>query len=235
MKEIDLKSIFFLLLTKIQWIIAGVAVLALLFGGYAHFFVPEQYTSTAKVYVRNTKVDYEVNGTTSGNLTAAQQLVNNYSIHMKTKSVLDAAVAQLDGKITADQLGAGASASGMGETSWLSISVTLGDPELAQAACRALANASAQTFAELDVASATVRDVSPGVKTAPNVTKNALIGALVGLVLTVGVILLRYLTENTVHDKQDLVARIDVPVLGEIPSFELTQTKPKRRGGYGHA
>lgn len=234
MKEIDLKSVFTLLLAKIRWIIAGVVVLALLFGGYAHFFVEEQYTCTAKVYVRNTKVDYEINGTTASNLTAAQQLVNNYSIHMKTKPVLDAAVKQLGGKVTAAQLSASASAASMDETSWLSISVTLNDPELAEAACTALATASAETFAQLDAASASVRDVSGAAKTAPNVVKTALIGALIGLVLTVGTILMREFTDNTVRDKNDLLARLDVPVLGEIPSFELAATN-KRKGGHTHA
>ena len=234
MQEIDLKSILFLLIAKIRWIIAGVVVLALLFGGYAHFFVEEQYTCTAKVYVRNTKVDYEINGTTASNLTAAQQLVNNYSIHMKTKPVLDAAVKQLGGKVTAAQLSAAASAASMDETSWLSISVTLGDPKLAEDACTALANASAQTFAELDAASAKVRDVSKASQTAPNVVKTALIGALLGLVLTVGIILFRQLTDNTIRGKQDLVARIDVPVLGEIPSFDIARTT-NRKGGHSHA
>ena len=234
MKEIDLKSVFILLLSKVRWIIAGAVVLALLFGGYAHFFVEEQYTCTAKVYVRNTKVDYEINGTTASNLTAAQQLVNNYSIHMKTKPVLDAAVKQLGGKVTAAQLSASASAASMNDTSWLSISVTLNDPELAEAACTALATASADTFAQLDAASASVRDVSSATKTAPNVVKTALVGALIGLALTIGIILMREFTDNTVRDKNDLLTRMDVPVLGEIPSFDLAKTN-RRKGGHSHA
>ena len=74
MKEIDLKSIFVLLLSKARWIIVSTLVLLVLFAGYANFFQEEQYTAVAKVYVVNTKEDYEINGTTTGNLTAAQQL-----------------------------------------------------------------------------------------------------------------------------------------------------------------
>lgn len=237
MKEIDLKSIFVLLLAKIRWIIAGVVVLALLFGGYSHFFVEEQYTCTAKVYVRNTTKEYNdsSNGTTAGNLTAAQQLVNNYSIHMKTKPVLDAAVKKLDGKVTAAQLASASSAAGVDETSWLTISVTLGDEQLAQDACEAIALCSAATFNELDQSTALVREVSKATQTAPNAVKSAIIGGLLGLVLTVGFILIRQFTDNTIRDKHDLIARIDVPVLGEIPSFELAKSTSSRKGGHSHA
>ena len=71
-------------------------------------------------------------------------------------------------------------------------------------------------------------------KTAPTAVKSAIIGALLGLVLTVGVILIRQFTNNTIRDKYDLVAHLDVPVLGEIPSFEFAKKKTAK-GGRTHA
>ena len=235
MQEIDLKSVFALLLAKMKWIIISVAVGILVFGVYAFAFVPEQYTATAYVYVRNTKDDYDntSNGTTAGNLTAAQQLVANYSIHMKTEPVLQAAVQKLDNKVSAKQLKSAASAAGMDETSWLKISVTMGTADLAVDACAALADASAETFVELEASSASVREYPPkATKTAPNVTKTAVLGALLGFAVAVAIILLRQFTDNTIHDRHDLQQHIDVPVLGEIPSFELTNAK---KGGRGRA
>ena len=237
MQEIDLKSIAMLLLSKIKWIIVSVAVGLLVFGVYAYVFVPEQYTASAQVYVRNTKEEYDSNsnGTTAGNLTAAQQLVANYAIHMKTQPVLDAAAAKLEGKgVTAAQIKSASTASAMNETSWLRISVTMNDPKLAIDTCNAIAEASAEKFAELEASSATVRDrARKAVQTEPNVTKTALLGALVGLAISVAIILLRQLTDNTIHSKHDLQMRIDVPVLGEIPSFELASNNKK--GGRTHA
>ncbi len=234
MKEVDLKAVFSLLLSKLRWLILGTLVAAVLFGGCAKFFVPKEYTAVAKVYVRNTKTDYESNGTTASNLTAAQQLVSNYSIHMKTKPVLDDAVKRLDGRLTAAQLASAASADSMEETSWLKISVTLEDAALAEDACAAIAYASADTFAELDAASATVRDLSAASQTAPHVTRTALLGALLGLAVSVAIVLLRRFNDNTVHDRHDLKEHIDIPILGEIPSFELAKAS-KRKGGRTHA
>lgn len=236
MQEIDLKSVFALLLAKVKWIIISVAVGILVFGVYAFAFVPEQYTATAFVYVRNTKDDYDntSNGTTAGNLSAAQQLVANYSIHMKTEPVLQAAAQKMNGRVTAKQIKNAASATGMEETSWLKISVTMPTAELAMDTCAAIADASAETFVELEASSASVREhPTKATKTAPNIAKTALLGALLGFVASVAVILLRQFMDNTIHDKHDLQMHIDIPVLGEIPSFELTTGKKK--GGRTHA
>lgn len=239
MQEIDLKSVLVLLLAKVKWIIISVAVGILVFGVYAYAFVPEEYTASAMVYVRNTKDDYDStsNGTTTGNLTAAQQLVANFSIHMKTQPVLDAAAEKMNGRITAAQIKNSSSTSSANETSWLKISVTLGDPDLAVDTCAAIATVSAETFSELEASSATVREYpSKAAQTAPNVIKIALIGALLGLVVSVAVIVLRQFADNTIHDKHDLQMHVDIPVLGEIPSFDLaTGKKKKKKEGRTHA
>lgn len=236
MQEIDLKSVFVLLLAKIKWIIISVAVGILVFGVYAFAFVPEQYTASALVYVRNTKDEYDnsSNGTTANNLTAAQQLVANFSIHMKTRPVLEAAVKKLDGKVKPEEIKEATTASSMEETSWLKISVTMGDKKLAKEVCAAIAEASAESFDQLEASSAKVREYPQGAaKTAPNVAKMAIIGALLGLVASVAFVLIRQFADNTIHDKHDLQMHIDVPVLGEIPSFTLSRTTSK--GGRSHA
>ncbi len=236
MQEIDLKSICVLLLAKLKWLVVGMAVGLLLFGSYAYFLVPAEYTASALVYVRNTKEGYDINGTTNSNLTAAQQLVANYTIHMNTRPVLDKAVARLGGRLSAGELKAASSASGQDETSWLKISVTLGDPDLAMEACTAIADASAETFGDLEASSATVREYpTRAAQVAPNVIKTALVGALLGLVVPAAFVLIRQLADNTIHDKFGLRQRLDVPVLGEIPSFELAASRRSRKGGRTHA
>lgn len=236
MQEFDIKYICTLLLAKIRWIIVSIAIGVLLFGSYAYFFVPETYTATSKIYIRNTKEDYDINGTTTGNLSAGQQLVEIYSVHMKTEPVIRQALANLgDDRVTAGKLRAGASASAVGETSWISISVTLNDPELAKAACTALSDASVSAFADLEAASAVVREYPLSApQVTPNIAKTAILGALIGAIVAVAIILLRQLLNNTVHDKHDLVAHVDVAVLGEIPSFDLVAAS-KSKGGRTHA
>lgn len=232
MQEIDLKAIFALLLARLKWLVLGLAVGLLLFGSFAYLFVPEEYTASAMLYVRNTKEDYESNGTTTSNLQAAQQLVSNYTIHMKTKPVIDATVQKLDGAVTAGELRGGSSASSVDDTSWLKISVTLGDADLAVKACAALADASAETFGELETSYAMVREYpSQATQTAPNVARTAAIGGLLGIIVPIALILMKHFTDNTIRSKNDLQQRFDIPVLGEIPSFQMN-SKKKRGSNY---
>ena len=235
MQEMDIKLIFGVLLGRIKWIVASVAVGVLLFASYAYFFVPEQYTSSSLLYIRNMASDTEANSATASNLSAAEYLANTYAVVMKTEPVLEKAYTRLDGQLSLDELKEMVSSSLMEDTTLLEISARHGDPKTAQMACSAMAYAVADMFPAVtgEVTSAkVVEDATDAVQTAPNVLRNGLIGALIGLVLSVAVILLREFLDNTIRDKETLQLQIDVPVLGEIPSFTANNGK---KGGKHHA
>ena len=235
MQEMDIRLIFGVLLARIKWIVASVAVGILLFSSYAYFFVPEQYTSSALLYVRNMASDTEANSATVSNLSAAEYLANTYAVVMKTEPVLNKAYTRLNGELSMGELKGMISSSLMENTTLLKVSAKHSDPKTAQRACSAMAYAIADTFPTVtgEVTSAkVVEDATAAVQTAPNVLRNGLIGALVGLVLSVAVILLREFLDNTVRDKDTLQMQMDVPVLGEIPSFTPNHS---RKGGKRHA
>ena len=233
MQEMDIRLIFGVLLGRIKWIVASVALGVLLFASYAYFFVPEQYTSSSLLYVRNMASETQANSATASNLSAAEYLANTYAVVMKTEPVLSKAHTRLGGAISMSELKGMVSSSLVEDTTLLKVSVKHGDPEKARLACSAMAYAIADTFPTVtgEVTSAkVVEDATVAVQTAPNVTRNALIGALLGLVLSVAVVLLREFLDNTIRDKESLQMQIDVPVLGEIPSFT-----PGEKGGKHHA
>ena len=65
----------------------------------------------------------------------------------------------------------------------------------------------------------------------PNVRNMMLVGALLGMALAAGAILIVYLVDNRVKDEADFVSKIGIPVLGEVPSIhELDGGKE----GYGY-
>lgn len=222
MQEMNLKLIFDLLVARIKWIIASIAVGILLFASYAYFFVPEQYTSSVMLYIRNMTSDANSNSATASNLSAAEYLANTYSVVLTTDPVLGQAVVELDNAVTIKQLRGMVSSSLVDETALLKISASNQNPALAQRACDAVAKATAKYFSTVtgETSSANViGDASEAVQTAPNVVRNAIFGALFGMILSVGIILARELLDNTIRDKTTLQMQIDVPVLGEIPSF----------------
>ncbi len=233
MQEMDVRLIFSVLLARIKWIVASVAVGVLLFASYAYFFVPEQYTSSSLLYVRNMASDTQANSTTASNLSAAEYLANTYAVVMKTEPVLQKAYTRLGGAVSVAELKGMVSSSLMEDTTLLQVSAKHGDPETARLACSAMAYAIADTFPTItgEVTSAKViEDATTAVQTSPNVLRNALIGALIGLVASVAFVLLREFLDNTIRDKESLQMQIDVPVLGEIPSFT-----PNGKGDKRHA
>ena len=50
----------------------------------------------------------------------------------------------------------------------------------------------------------------------PRVTRNGMLGAVFGLLLTCGLVLVRYLMDNTIKDEKDLKTRFNVNVLGVV-------------------
>lgn len=231
MQELNLDLIFAVLLAKFKWIVASIAVGILLFASYAYFLIPDAYTSSVLVYVRNVATGTQTNSATASNLSASEYLANTYAVALKTSPVLTEASAELRGALSAGELSRSVSVSSVEETSFLKISAVHGDPQTAQLICSTIARVSANAFEEIgEVGSAKViGDASPASKTAPNVTRSAVLGALVGAVVSVFFVVLRELLNNTIRDKASLQAQVPVPVLGEIPSFGPATTK---RGGH---
>ena len=104
MRELDVRLLFGVLMSRIKWIIASIAIGVVLFAVYAFVFVPEQYTSSALLYVRNMATDTQANSATASNLSASEYLANNYAKVMKTEKVINHALSQMNGEVSAAQL-----------------------------------------------------------------------------------------------------------------------------------
>ena len=223
MREMDFRAIVYLLLSRIKWIILCLVVGALLLGSYTALFLPEEFTSTAMIYVVNQEDTTNTDTATSGNLTASERLVKTVRAATTANWALNQASAKMDRKISAGALGRNTVFSTVAGTSFLKISVTYTDAALARQACNVMAQTSIDAFAATgEKGSARLfQEATIAVKTAPNTTQNTLLGAVAGAAIAVVVILLSAILNNTVRDKEELADRIDVPILGEIPSFEL--------------
>ena len=221
MREFDLFSLFHILTTKIKWLVLGLVAGLLIFGGYSMFFVQKEYTSTALIYVSNLNADTDANYADSRNLAASEQLVKMVRTATTTQWALDQASASLNNEISASRLNSSASFASVSETSFLRISFTYPDPVMAQKACQALAETAKDAFIKTgERGNITIhQNAVAATQTGPNVTKNTLFGGLLGLALAVVIVSLQFMLNNTVMDKDDLQRGIDVPVLGEIPSF----------------
>ena len=49
---------------------------------------------------------------------------------------------------------------------------------------------------------------------------NVVIGALLGIMISGGIVVLRFLLDKRLHTKDDVEAYLEIPVLAEVPYFE---------------
>ena len=54
----------------------------------------------------------------------------------------------------------------------------------------------------------------------PNVGRNTMLGGVLGLVISVGIILLAVLLDNKIHTEDDIAKYLDLAVVGVIPEYQ---------------
>ena len=120
-------------------------------------------------------------------------------------------------------------------TEIISASVTAESPELAKTLAEHLADVAQHQVASIvDGSSMRVIDEPylPTKKYAPSNTKNAAIGAFVGLVLSTMAVALQVVLDDRVRSEESLEERYGIAVLGSIPDYDAAR-KVSNNYGYG--
>ncbi len=227
MQELDIRVIFSVLLSKIKWIILAVVVFAMAFGAYAKFFIPSTYRSQVQMYVSNYTDLSTAPGASSSGLTASQQLVNEYIVILKNDALLTRVADQLREQgsgyvMTPAAIRSASTMSSVNETAMLNIAVTTTDPEMSKAICDAYSAVAPELLKEV-MEMGTVKRMEPakiGSKVGPNVTRNASLGGVIGLLISCSIVLVLCLFDNTVSGERGIKQRLDIAVLGEVPNLE---------------
>lgn len=225
--EMTLEDIFKAL--KKRWLLIASVTLMFLIGGsvFVLFFGPvPQYQSSTTVLV-----DYRASETevlTQNDINLSQKLVQTYTEIIKSLTILNPVIEEMDLSLTPNELLKKISVSQVNETEIIKISVTDEDPILA----RDIANTLAQTFSEeishiMKVDSTSVLDeaVLPTTPLAQNkVTKIAIAGIL-GMMVSVGLVFLFEYLDRSIKTADETEHLLGVPVLGVIPKSKVEGKK----------
>ncbi len=236
MQELDIRAIVSALLSKIKWIILSVVLLALAFGLHAKLFIKSTYRSEMQMYVSNYTDLATAPGASTSGLSASQVLVNEYIVILKHDDITSKVAAQLRKQgvgyvLTNGAINDAVSMSSVDETAMLRITATTTDPDLSKAICdayAAVAPAQLKEVMEMGTIKPMGDEAKPGVKVGPNVTKKAILGGVIGLVLACAIVLVIYMLDNTVTGERELKRRLNVTVLGEVPSLQREKKGEKK-------
>lgn len=243
-EKIDVLELFITLFKKL-WIIAISTVLAgLIVGGYAFFFVPPKYQASAMLYVNNNSVSVAGTSFDLSDLNAAKSLVSTYSVILHSRNVLDDVIEESGVDYSYNELNSMITAAPVDSTEIFRVVVTSTNPDEAELIANSICSILPKKISSI-VESSSVRIVDfavrPESKSSPNITMYALVGMIVGFVISCVVIVILKLFDNSINGEDYLINNYKYPVLGVIPDFDDNHQKnkyysySKERGDYGDA
>ena len=232
--EIDLLHLIKVLWQKV-WII-GIAtiLLGVIAFSYAFLFVTPQYQAKALMYVNNSS--FTVGSTSfsisSSELTAAKSLLDTYEIILKSRTTMEKVLEETGLDYTYEQISDMVSASSVNSTEVFQIVATSSDPAEAELIVDTIVKILPDRIADIvDGSSVRLVDhaVLPTQRSSPSYTKYAMIGLVLGFVLSCGVIIVIDLMDTTIRDEEYLTQRYNLPVLAVVPDAYET-----RKGSYSY-
>lgn len=223
-------TIDLLRLVQVLWRnVIAIILAGLIFGVAAYVgtktFVTPLYDSRALLYVNSSNLSLAGSkvSISTAELSAAKSLVDTYTVILNTRMTLEEVIERSGVNYTYEQLKSMVSAASVNGTEIFYINVTSPDPAEAEL----LANTIAQVLPEkissvVDGSSVRIVDyaVQAATRSSPSYSKNAMMGALLGMFLVAAIVIVSDLLDEQIHDTDYLAKTYeDVPLLAVIPDL----------------
>lgn len=226
-ETISLKEIFETI-KKRMWMIVLITVIATGISGIVSYFVMTPvYQSSTQILLQS---DTEEKSFDFNQVKTNQELINTYSVIIKTPRILEDVVDSLNLEQTADQLRQKLTVSSEQNSQVINIAVENTDPAKAVQIANGIAQVFQTEIVELMkvdnvsiLSQAELSDNPSPVK--PNPMLNMAIAFVVGLMTGVGLAFLLEYLDNTIKTEEDIEKLLEMPVLGAITEIEADGKK----------
>lgn len=225
----------YLQIVRRRWVLIVATTLIVLAAASAvTFLATPQYASTARVFV--TTSESSSSGEAAAGATFTLQRVKSYADLTTSRELAEMVRTSLDLEESARELTDKVSATVVPDTVILELSVTDPDPDQAQLLTQGFAEAMTVLIRELEtppgqtvsLVKGTVVDAasSPDAPVSPQPARNLALGVLLGLLLGLGVAVLREVLDNTIKSSAEVTTISSAPLLGAIAFDSATRTEP---------
>lgn len=231
-EQLDIKRMIEVVLDRIVTVAVITLVFGLVFFAVSKYFITPKYESSITMYVNNkseTVSEAIDTKTLASDITASQQLVPTYIEMIKSNSVLEEVSNLVEEKthekFSETKIRNMMTAEAVANTEIIKVSIRTEDAAIAREIANAIATVAEEKIPKfiqpsqvniIDHAEAANSPVSP------NVRNSIILGALLGLVISISVIVLKEIFDVRVKSTDDLVARFSYPVLGAIPEIYVS-------------
>ena len=218
--EINIVPLLKEILKKL-WLIVLVGLIA---GGGAFvgakILVKPTYRSGFTAYVNNKQGKQNTDYLTSSDVAAAKQLVLTYQSIIKSSSILTTAAESIGIDKSYESLAKIVSTEVKDETEIISVYVVDTDPQFAYDYAQAISKTAPTYMAQIVEGSSMKIIDHPEYsekRFKPSYTSYAIIGFLIGALLVVIFVIIRYFMDDTVKNEGEVENKFDLPILGVIP------------------
>lgn len=229
--EIDLRDIFAILINKLAIIVLAAMLGAAVAFTFTKFLISPVYQARTQVLVKSTSLT-TTDQIKVSDLQSSNYLTKDYMILIKSNPVLDKVIADLGLDMSSSALAGKIHVSSQTDTRILTIAVNDKDPIMAKKIADAVREASKTRIHEV-MGMETVENVDeaklPENPISPNTKMNTLIGFMLGFVIAIAVIIIRFMLDDTIKAQEDVEKYLGLSVLGLIPELETTDSKKKKK------
>ncbi len=225
----DYYTIDLLHIVKTLWHKVWISILAGLLAGFlgfafSSFVIAPEYSSSIMLYVNNSS--FSLGSTnfsiSSSEITAAQSLVNTYGELLNNRTTLERVIQKSGVKYTYEELAGMIESAPANETEIMKVTVTAENPYDAAKIANCIAEVLPVRISEIiDGASMEVVDSAiPNLnKVSPSITKFTAVGFILGVFISVVIIAIVTMLDDTIHDEEYILQTYDYPILAKVPNL----------------
>jgi len=229
---IDLLELARVIWGRIWFVVLGFVLGAVMAFSVTKLFITPQYEATATIYIFSKTTSI----TSLADLQLGSQLAEDFKIIATTRDVVESVITELNLDTNYESLVGRITVTNPNNSHMLRITVRNEDPDTAASISNALSEKLREQIADImntDKPSTVQRAVVPTQKSSPNTMRNTELGALIGALLVVAILVIRYLLDDTIKTDDDVRRYLGLDTLAEFP-FIKGQTKqvkkPSNRG-----
>ena len=238
MEELDLKELFQMFWNKKIYILLITLIFIVIGIIYTIGFVTPIYTSSTTLVLaasdKTTEANKPTSTITTTDVTLNSKLVETYRVILQTNDVLREVISNLGINISEEEIKNNITVSSVENTEVIKISVNNQNATNAAKITNEIAKVFSKKVGEIyNINNVYVLDEAE-VSTNPsniNHTKDIVIFALIGIVISVMYVLVANMLDTTIKTQEDIEKAIKIPVLATIPIYNLEMEKLKKKGG----
>lgn len=233
---INLLDLFFYIWSR-AWFVILITIMCSAFAYvYSSYFMTKYYESSTTIWVMGSNSDSSSTTITYSDIQINTQMANDYINIITSRYVLNEIIEQLELDKTVDSLNKLISTEIIEDSRMITITVKYDDPEMAQEIADRVAEVSSERILDViqlnSLAVTTVDEANlPTSPSSPNVKRYTYIGAFGGFFLSLVILIIMFIMDDTIKTDEDIMRYLGYTTLASIPEMESEDSKDSKKSG----